>query len=139
VAVLPVGDGNVYRHPTADCFERLHLSGVKTYWTETENGAEPDPAYDTVAKNIVVEVEPAAQSFTLTPAGGSAVSSPIGATGASAGGAATTPVETQYAWSKNSNVYHYANCKYVQNISPANLECGTTPPAGKKLHPGCPK
>jgi beta-lactamase superfamily II metal-dependent hydrolase len=144
VAIISVGDGNVYRHPTSDCLERLHLAGVKTYWTETGNGADPDPAYDTVGKNIVVEVDPAAQDFTLTPTGASSVTYPIGAAGGGTAGGGTTggvttPAQTQYAWSKNSNVYHYANCKYVQNISPENLVRGATPPAGKTLHRGCPK
>jgi len=164
VAIVSVGDGNVYRHPTADCLERLHLAGVKTYWTETGNGAEPDQAYDTIAKNIVVEVDPGAQSFTLTPTGATAVTFPIGgaggavvgggaaagggavtgggaATGGAAGGTAgtSTPAQTQYAWSKHSKVYHYANCKFVENISPEHLVRGTTPPPGMKLHHGCPK
>lgn len=43
-----------------------------------------------------------------------------------------------YVWSKRSSLYHFASCKYVQQISPANLEEGDIPPPGKTLHEGCP-
>jgi hypothetical protein len=137
VAIISTGDGNVYRHPTADCLERLHRAGIKTYWTESGNGAEPDPLWDTVSGNIVIEVAPGAQTFTLTHGAGGSETYPI-----AAGGTPTTntsPAAAQYAWSKNSSVYHFANCRYVQNISAGNLMRGNSPPQGKELHKGCPK
>lgn len=51
---------------------------------------------------------------------------------------AVSPTHT-YTWSKKSDLYHFATCKYVQQINPANLEDGHTPPSGKTLHAGCPK
>jgi hypothetical protein len=49
-----------------------------------------------------------------------------------------SPTHT-YAWSKKSDLYHFASCKYVRQISRANFEEGDTPPPGKTLHAGCPK
>jgi hypothetical protein len=48
-----------------DCLERLHKSGVKTYWTEVGNGAEPELGLDIVSGNIVVEVAPGASTYTV--------------------------------------------------------------------------
>jgi len=132
VGVISTGIGNKYGHPTQECLERLHAAGVKTYWTEAGEGVEPEPGFDTVGKNIVVEAAPGASSFTVTYGFGQTDTySMWGPTDA-----APTPT---YAWSKKSNVYHYAGCKYVQNISPANLERGNSPPPGKTLHNSCPK
>jgi hypothetical protein len=55
-----------------------------------------------------------------------------------AGDSQPPPAAPKYAWSKRSDVYHYATCKYVENINPGNLEKGQTPPAGKRLHKNCP-
>jgi beta-lactamase superfamily II metal-dependent hydrolase len=139
VGIISTGDGNRYGHPTVDCLERLHKHNVvKTYWTETGNGVEPEPGPDVVGGNIVVEVGPRAPSFTVTfgshvdtyamaGAGGTVTPTPI------------TPVTPTYAWSKKSSTYHYTNCRFVQNISPANLEQGNSPPTGKTLHKECPR
>jgi beta-lactamase superfamily II metal-dependent hydrolase len=140
VGVISTGDGNDYGHPTADCLERLHKHNVKAYWTETGNGGEPEPGIDVVGGNIVIEVASSASSFTVTSGGSHVDTYPIN--GASAivptntAPAATTP---KYAWSKNSTHYHFANCRFVQNIAPANLEQGDAPPRNKTLHKDCPK
>jgi hypothetical protein len=140
VGVISTGDGNDYGHPTADCLERLHKHNVKAYWTETGNGGEPEPEIDVVGGNIVVEVATNASSFTVTSGGSHVDTYPIKGSGAivptNTAPAATAP---KYAWSKNSTHYHFANCRFVQNISPANLEQGDTPPRNKTLHKDCPK
>jgi beta-lactamase superfamily II metal-dependent hydrolase len=66
VGIVSVGDANGYGHPTEECLERLHAANVKTYWTETGAGATPEPGHDVVAGNVIVEVEPAVDSFTVT-------------------------------------------------------------------------
>ena len=43
-----------------------------------------------------------------------------------------------FAWSKNSSVYHHADCKYVQSITSQNLVTGGKPPDDKTLHKNCP-
>lgn len=53
-------------------------------------------------------------------------------------GESASPTHT-YVWSKRSSLYHFASCKYVQQILPENLEQSDTPPPGKTLHPGCPQ
>ena len=55
------------------------------------------------------------------------------------GPVAPTGTTTSFAWSKKSNIYHDSRCRFVANISPANLQTGTTPPPGKTLHKDCPK
>ena len=140
VAIISTGDGNDYGHPTADCLERLHTHNVKAYWTETGNGATPESGIDVVGGNIVVEVAPNASSYTVTYEGTRVDTYALA--GAVAGGPDHTPPVAgapKYAWSKNSTHYHYANCRFVQNIAPANLQQGDTPPAGKTLHKDCPK
>jgi hypothetical protein len=140
VGVISTGDGNDYGHPTADCLERLHKHNVKAYWTETGNGGEPEPGIDVVGGNIVVEVAPDSSSFTVTY--GETHVDKFSLTDKSVSAPTNTPAAAtapKYAWSKKSNEYHFANCRFVQNISPENLEQGDTPPAKKVLHKGCPK
>jgi beta-lactamase superfamily II metal-dependent hydrolase len=140
VGIISTGDGNDYGHPTADCLERLHKNNVKAYWTETGNGGEPEPGIDVIGGNIVVDVAPGASSFTITY--GETHVDTFSLTGKTVSistnspPAATTP---KYAWSKKSDQYHFANCRFVQNISPENLEQGDSPPANKVLHKDCPK
>jgi beta-lactamase superfamily II metal-dependent hydrolase len=66
VGVISTGAGNDYGHPTLECLDRLHAAGVRTYWTEAGEGAEPEPGFDTVGGNIVVEAAPGATTFTVT-------------------------------------------------------------------------
>jgi beta-lactamase superfamily II metal-dependent hydrolase len=142
VGVISTGDGNDYGHPTADCLARLHNGKIKTYWTETGNGAQPESGADVVGGNIVIEVAANAASYTVTY-GGHVDTYPLSGNTA-AGAAPTNPVTPnsatpKYAWSKGSTHYHYADCRFVQGITPANLERGDTPPSGKTLHKNCPQ
>jgi len=138
IGIISTGDANTYHHPTAECLTRLHNAGIKTYWTETGNGVSPDPDYDTVAGNIIVEVAPGAHQFTVTGTS-QGVSTTTYPTWEANSATSTGTTMITYAWSKNSNVYHFSNCRYVQNISPGNLITGSAPPAGKTLHKDCPK
>ena len=143
IGIISTGDNNAYGHPTADCLERLHQVGIKTYWTEHGNGAALEPEFDEVAGNVVVEVTPGAATFSVASGTQRLASYPItGGTSANAVAASAPSSQTAsgatYAWSKNSNVYHHADCKYVQSISSQNLATGSNPPAGKTLHKNCP-
>jgi beta-lactamase superfamily II metal-dependent hydrolase len=139
VAIISTGDGNGYNHPTSDCLERLHTHNVKAYWTETGNGGSPEPAFDVIGGNIIVEVAPNAPTFTVTYGGTHTDTYAIGS--ASGGNPAPSPgaAVPKFAWSKRSSQYHLASCRFVQNISPQNLERGDAPPAGKTLHKNCPQ
>lgn len=55
--------GRNYGHPTRGCLERLHKANVKTYWTEQGGGAKPEPQWDVVAGNVIVEIEPKKDEF----------------------------------------------------------------------------
>jgi hypothetical protein len=127
---------------TADCLERLHTHNVKLYWTETGNGGAPESGLDAIGGNIIVQVAPNASSFSVTYAGTHTDTYPISSTAGPTGGNSTTGAASttpKYAWSKKSGVYHLTSCRFVQNISPDNLERGDTPPAGKTLHKNCPE
>ena len=130
IAVISVGDGNSYGHPTEECLERLHNSGIKTFWTEKGVGT-PEPELDVLAGNVVVQVGSDAQGFKVTYGSGKTEQFPLW-------GGETEQVQT-YAWSKNSNVYHYSNCPVVKNIKAGNLVQGDSPPTGKTLHQNCQK
>lgn len=144
VAVVSAGDGNTYGHPTAECLQRLHTASVqKTYWTERGAGASPEADLDVVGGNIIVEVAaPGNGQFTVTYNGTQVdtFTMPDSGTppGGTPGGGGTTTTQPIYAWSKRAKVYHFANCTFVKNISPANLQRGDKGPTGKKLHVGCP-
>jgi beta-lactamase superfamily II metal-dependent hydrolase len=144
VGVISCGDGNSYGHPTLECLETLHNANVRTYWTETGNGVTPEPGQDIVGGNIILEIAPGDDSFTITYKGTQVDKYRC----KKASGAAPTVVSTvnnpteavqQYAWSKRSQVYHVQQCRFVDNISPQNLERGSQPPPGKTRHEGCPK
>ena len=113
--------------------DRIHNLNVTTYWTERGNGA-PTTASDKIGGNIIVEVEPNSTDFRVKYG-----TSAIDAYKVWNPAAAPTVSSASYAWSKKAAVYHYAQCKYVKNISAENLENGTNPPANKDLHLGCPK
>jgi len=65
VGIVSIGAGNTYGHPTQECLSRLHAAGVKTYWTEAGAGVAPEPAWDVVAGDVVVEAEPGGGAFTV--------------------------------------------------------------------------
>ena len=54
VCVISCGDGNSYGHPTTEALTRMHNHSIHTYWTETGNGATPNPSWDKVAHGTVV-------------------------------------------------------------------------------------
>jgi beta-lactamase superfamily II metal-dependent hydrolase len=130
IAVISVGDGNSYGHPTEECLERLHNSGIKTFWTEKGIGT-PDSEMDVLAGNVIVEVVPNTQGFKVSYGTGKVEQFPFWEGG-------ENPLLT-YAWSKNSNIYHYSNCPTVKTIKAENLVQGATPPEGKTLHQNCQK
>lgn len=128
VAIISVGEGNKYYHPTQNCVERLHLANVDLYWTETGNGSEPDPMLDHVSGNILVEVEKDGQKFVVSTKSGLKEYN-------SWSELQTKPVN--YYWSSKSNVYHREGCPAIDRIKPENLKKSTTSPEGKSLAKDC--
>jgi beta-lactamase superfamily II metal-dependent hydrolase len=138
IGIVSAGNGNTYGHPTEECLDRLHAAGVKTYWTSFGNGVPPDPAYDVVGGDIIVESAPSSSTFTVTYHGGA---EPDTYSNWESPQPPQPPIATQpaFSWSKNSAIYHFSTCKVVKNIKEANLQTGNTPPAGKTLHQQCPQ
>jgi len=133
IGIVSVGKKNTHEHPTQECLERLHQAGVKTYWTEVGGGAQPEPDSDFVSGNVVVTTDGVA-AFTVDTDDAGSHTYPIW------GSSTPAPTDTfLYAWSVDSTRYHYAQCRYVRQISPANLQQGSTPAQGKALHSGCPQ
>ena len=65
VGIISAGNGNSYNHPTLACLDRLHNAGVKTYWTESGAGAAANPQWDLIGGNIIVEIAPNSDRFTV--------------------------------------------------------------------------
>jgi beta-lactamase superfamily II metal-dependent hydrolase len=140
VGIISTGDTNPYHHPAADCVARLHAHNVAAYWTETGAGATPQPGVDTVGGNIVVEVAPGAADYTVKAGEANPVTYPIaGAPVTPNPSVVVPPAGPKYAWSKKSDVYHYANCAIVARIKADKLVESDTPPEGKRLHQHCPQ
>ncbi|TAL70150.1 MAG: MBL fold metallo-hydrolase [Bacteroidetes bacterium] len=138
VGIISVGDGNKYKHPTKECLDRLHKSRVKTYWTEKGNGVLPDKENDIVDNgSIVVEVEPGSNNFTVKT--NNRIETYTDWENTSTGTTSGTVENPKFSWSKESDIYHYSDCKRVRKINSEFLKTGTTRPSGKKLHKGCPE
>ena len=141
VAVISTGDGNVYRHPAEDCLSRLHEADIKrVYWTEKGAGAAPS-VNDVIGGNIRIEVPLNAKEFTVTYADSATeafnIKADIPDTTAEHNASSVAPsnaavTEPKFAWSVNSDLYHYYDCPAVQSISKNNLRTGDNPPPGKK-------
>jgi beta-lactamase superfamily II metal-dependent hydrolase len=141
VGIISTGNGNTHGHPTEECVERLHNAGVKMYWTEAGNGALPEDGVDTIGGTIIVDVPAAANTYTVRHTAGVQTTTQFN-TWLSGGGTPHHPPISpvaSFAWSKNSNLYHAATCRFVSTISAGNLQTGATPPLGKTLHKDCPK
>ncbi len=125
IAVISTGDGNDYGHPNGACLARLHGASLqKVYWTEKGNGAAPQ-AGDVVAGDVVIEVAPNANSYTVAYNNGSAVDTyQIKA--------APPSTEPRYAYSVKGKLYYYIDCPAVKRISKANLRTSVDPPPGKQ-------
>ena len=52
-----------HKHPTVAALSRMHDQNVRTYWTTPGDGADPNPQFDRIAGNILVETEPGSQFF----------------------------------------------------------------------------
>jgi hypothetical protein len=61
------------------------------------------------------------------------------AAGEDAAGLPRLPRLPQFAWSVNSKVYHFSDCRDVGRIKPENLRRNNAPPPGLALHSGCPR
>ena len=132
VGIISTGDTNTYGHPKESTMDRIHNAGVKTYWTSKGHGVDPEEFMDMVGGTIIVEVPSAASTtYTVRPTAAGTTTDTY-QTWTTAGGPSVPAGAPRFAWSKQSNLYHDSRCRFVANISPANLQTGTTPPAGSR-------
>jgi beta-lactamase superfamily II metal-dependent hydrolase len=138
IGIISCGEASKHKHPTKKCLDRLHNAGVITFWTTTGGGVAPNPSMDKVGGNIIVEIAPGSTTFTVAYSGDQTNSYQVWNPIVPPPAAPATLTES-FAWSRKSDVYHFASCTYVANISPANVQTGAIPPDGKRIHLGCPK
>ena len=131
VGVISAGSTNSYGHPTDACLQRLHDAGITTYWTSTGNGADPVDGVDHVVGTVIVEYAIGANSFSVT---GTRANSPL------ATFSLWEPAAPRWVWStaSKSHVHHDPTCSWAAQISSKNRKEGSQPPAGWRLHTGCP-
>ncbi|HHY48079.1 MAG TPA: MBL fold metallo-hydrolase [Firmicutes bacterium] len=109
VAVISVGAGNRYGHPSDSTLKALALAGAKVYRTD-QNGTV---TIRSDGERYVVEVETQA-SPRSPPAGGCGLAG-TGETGTGQGKG------TRYYASIKSNKFHYPSCRYAKQISASSL------------------
>ena len=106
-AVISVGAGNSYGHPTEAALSRLRDAGVTTFRTDMQG--EITAVSDGQTVNFSVAKNAAAE--TLANAGA----------GQNAGTAATSTTTTgSYVLNTNTHKFHVPSCSSVENISPKN-------------------
>ena len=116
VAVIEVGAGNDYGHPTSKTLSALQNTGSKIYRTDLDG-------------NIVITTD--GQTYTVTTekqswtTSGTAPKSTASAVSWSATAAASTTAATvsqgPFVGSSKSDKYHYTSCSSAEKIKPANL------------------
>ena len=101
VAIISAGAGNSYGHPTASVLARLKASGAEVHRTDLDGTVSVKT--DGNSWQVETERDDGAKAAPIS------APTPTGGTG------------QKYYGSKNSNVFHYAWCRYISNIKAANL------------------
>ncbi|MHB8308445.1 MAG: stalk domain-containing protein [Candidatus Desulforudaceae bacterium] len=103
VAVIMVGEGNRYGHPTSETLTKLAAAGVKVYRTDLNGNVVVSLTGGkyTISTQKATTQQPAA---VVTP-------QPTPEPGATTG---------QYVGSTKSDKYHHPTCRYAQSIAAAN-------------------
>lgn len=113
-AVISVGAGNSYGHPTEAVLSRLRDAGVTTFRTDMQGEITAVSDGQTInfstAKNAAAE--------TLANAGAGQNADQTG--GGNAGGAAGAGTTSSYVLNTNSHKFHRPSCSSVDTISPKN-------------------
>lgn len=113
-AVISVGAGNSYGHPTEAVLSRLRDAGVTTFRTDMQGEITAVSDGQTInfstAKNAAAE--------TLANAGAGQNANQTG--GGNAGGAAGAGTTSSYVLNTNSHKFHRPSCSSVDTISPKN-------------------
>jgi competence protein ComEC len=116
VAVIEVGAGNDYGHPTSKTLSALQNTGTKVYRTDLDG-------------NIVIttdgqtySVSTGKQSWSTTGTAPKSTASAVAWTDtAAASTTAATSSQGPFVGSAKSDKYHYPSCSSAEKIKPANL------------------
>jgi beta-lactamase superfamily II metal-dependent hydrolase len=116
VAVIEVGAGNDYGHPTSKTLSALQSIGTKVYRTDTNGNVEITTDGQTYT------VTTGKQSWSTTGTAPKATASAVAwpATAAASTTAATVS-QGPFVGSSKSDKYHYPSCSSAEKIKPANL------------------
>ncbi len=101
IAIISVGVDNSYGHPADETIQRLQNSGAEVYRTDI-NG------------NIIVATD--GKTYTVDTQKGSSTIQ----TTSSISESEQTASTGMFVGSKESNKYHYPDCRYAESISPEN-------------------
>ena len=107
IAIISVGEGNRYGHPSDEVLSRLSSFGAETYRTDFDGSVTLGTdgrtwRVDTEHPRVLPEPEHSSDPDTRPE------------------------MEGVYCGSKNSDVFHYTWCKHVESIKPANRRAFST-------------
>ena len=110
-AIISVGEGNSYGHPTDDTLSRLRDADVKVYRTDLQG----DIFCISDGKDVTITVERNADADTLLPPEITETPDTI------------EPEGTEYVLNTSSKKFHYPDCASAKRISEKNIAyyCGT--------------
>lgn len=127
-AVISVGEGNSYGHPTDEVLSRLRDADVTVYRTDMQGDVICTSDGKTVsfktARNqdadTLASVGPNSTQKETSPAAEQTPPAPAPAPAAPQEEAAQTPVGTTYILNTNSNKFHYPTCSSVGQMNESN-------------------
>jgi hypothetical protein len=141
IVVVSVGEKNVgtnkgYKHPRTETIARF-LTFTRP-WGDVD--LRTIDAYDTASKQWKSMTINAGLYVTQID-GTITVSSDGHKTWKEGASTSTAPDQAavRYVYSKNSNLYHFAECADAKRIKPENRVTSAEPPPDKELHAGCPR
>lgn len=118
-AVISVGDGNSYGHPTEDTLSRLRDADVKVFRTDLQG----DIVCTSDGKTVSFSVERNEDADTLAPPSQQIVVDPTPDPETpqdSDNGNSGTSTTHDYVGNKSSDIFHYADCSSVKQMSEKN-------------------
>lgn len=113
-AVISVGAGNSYGHPTEAVLSRLRDAGVTTFRTDMQG------EITAVSDGQTINFSTAKNATAETLANGGAGQNANQTDGGNAGGAAGAGTTSSYVLNTNSHKFHRPSCSSVDTISPKN-------------------
>lgn len=118
-AVISVGAGNSYGHPTEEALSRLRDADVKVYRTDMQG----DVICSSDGQNVSFSVERNEDADTLSSIGpNSTQQGNLPTVTESPEGSGQTPAGTDYVLNTNTHKFHYPSCSSVSQMSEKNKQ-----------------